>query len=168
METEYVLQRFGLNKNEIKIYLCLLDLGEGQAGRISRETGIHRRNVYDATERLIAKGLVNYLLKNNKRSFSPVNPQKLLEEIEERQQQLKTVLPELEKRYSKDKKKEETSFYKGKDAVKTILEDQIKEGKEILVLGATGTASKKLPFYFKWYHEKRKAKKIPIKYVVSK
>jgi len=168
VEIEFVLQRYGLNKNEIKVYLCLIDLGEAQAGRISRQTGIHRRNVYDATERLIAKGLVNYLLKNNKRLFSPVNPQKLLEEIEERQQQLKTVLPELEKRYNRQKKKEETSFYKGRDAVKAILEDQIKEGKEILVLGATGTASKKLPFYFKWYHEKRQAKKIPIKYIVAK
>src|SRR3989344_5423861 len=126
VETEYVLQQYGLNKNEIKVYLCLLDIGEAQAGRISRQTGIHRRNVYDTTERLIAKGLINYLLKNNKRLFSPVNPQKLLEELEERQQQLKHVLPELENRYNKDKKKEETSFYKGKDAVKAIFEDQIK------------------------------------------
>ena len=42
------LERLGLNRNEAKIYLVLLDLGEAQAGEISKKTQINRTIVrYD-------------------------------------------------------------------------------------------------------------------------
>jgi HTH-type transcriptional regulator, sugar sensing transcriptional regulator len=63
------LSQAGLTENESKVYLALIDLGPSLAGSISRKTGIHRRTVYDTTEMLIKKGLVGYILKNNRRLF---------------------------------------------------------------------------------------------------
>ena len=54
----------GLTNTEAKIYVTLIDLGRAQAGIISRKSGIHRRSVYDALERLIEKGLVSYIKEN--------------------------------------------------------------------------------------------------------
>ena len=46
------LQKIGLNLNEAKIYLALLELGEAQAGKISKESQINRTTTYDGLERL--------------------------------------------------------------------------------------------------------------------
>ena len=58
MEIKEMLKETGLTDSEARIYLALLELGPSLAGKISRKTGIHRRNVYDITERLIKKGLI--------------------------------------------------------------------------------------------------------------
>ena len=58
---EHILKELGLTHLEIKLYKFLLLDGPNHAGLISRKTGVHRRNVYDALERLIQKGLVSYI-----------------------------------------------------------------------------------------------------------
>ena len=63
------LKEAGLTNNEDLVYNALIDLGPSLAGRISRKTGLHRRTVYDVTETLIQKGLVSYILENNRRIF---------------------------------------------------------------------------------------------------
>src|SRR3989344_2673952 len=47
----------GLTKNEAKVYLAVLQLGPSNAGLVSRRSGVHRRSVYDAFDRLIEKGM---------------------------------------------------------------------------------------------------------------
>ena len=61
-----ILKEAGLTTNESLVYKALLELGPSQAGIISRKTGLHRRTVYDTTERLIQKGIIGYILKNKK------------------------------------------------------------------------------------------------------
>jgi len=162
-----VLKEMGLTENESKVYLALLDLGPSLAGQISRKTGLHRRTVYDTTERLIKKGLIGYILKNNRRVFEPSSPKRFLEVIKEKENSINEILPELLSSYTKTKEKQETNFYKGKEGLKTVLEDQIETGKEILILGASPLAYDILQFYFKWFDKKRKEKKIKAKIVFS-
>lgn len=156
---ELELRESGLTNNEIKVYLALLDYGPCQAGLISRRTGLHRRTVYDTTEMMIKKGLVGYILKNNRRLFQASNPKRILEKIQEKEDLLAPVVKSLEERYSKTREKEETNFYKGKEGLKTVFEDQLQH-KEILILGASIKAYDVLQFYFHWYDKIRKQKKI--------
>ena len=93
----------GLTKNEAKVYLCLLELGNTQVGQITEKSGIHRRNVYDSISRLMEKGLLSSVIVNNKKLFSPVNPKRFLELIDEKGYELKDlkkkfseIMPELE------------------------------------------------------------------------
>ena len=65
MANETALEKAGLTKIESKVYLSLLDLGPSLAGQISKHSGIHRRSVYDALDRLAEKGLISYIVKNN-------------------------------------------------------------------------------------------------------
>ena len=157
MQTE--LKEAGLTENESKVYIALLDLGPSLAGRISRKTGLHRRTVYDVTEMLIKKGLIGYILGNNRRLFQASNPDRLLEIIQEKQNILSPIVSKLHEKYSQVKEKEETNFYKGKAGIKTVFEDQLNYS-EILILGASPKAYEVLQFYFKWYDKKRKTKKI--------
>ncbi|MEK6848024.1 MAG: helix-turn-helix domain-containing protein [Nanoarchaeota archaeon] len=149
----------GLTENESRVYLALLDLGPSLAGVISRKTGLHRRTVYDTTDMLAKKGLVGYILKNNRRLFQASNPERILEIIKEKEDILSPIINNLKEKYSKTREKEETNFYKGKEGLKTVFEDQLNY-KEILILGASPKAYEVLKFYFKWYDKARKQKKI--------
>ncbi len=153
------LKQAGLTENETKVYLALIESGPNLAGQISRKTGLHRRSVYDVTEMLIKKGLIGYILKNNRRYFEASNPNRILEILREKQNLLEPVVSDLLKTYSSEKEKQETNFYKGKEGLKAIFEDQLNY-KEILILGASPKAYEVLQFYFKWYDKKRKKKKI--------
>ena len=163
---EMDLKEAGLTENEGKVYIALLDLGPSMAGQISRRTGLHRRTVYDVTETLIKKGLIGYILKNNRRLFQASNPQRILELLKEKQVSLEPIISSLSEKYSKTVEKEETNFYKGKEGLKNIFEDQLNY-KEILILGASPDAYDIMKFYFKWYDKTRKAKKIKARILAS-
>lgn len=162
-----ILQEFGLTESESKVYLALLENGPSLAGQLSRKTGVHRRNVYDITERLIKKGLIGYILKNNRRFFEAVNPQRLNEILSERQNELNESLPGLMNLYQKTKEKQETNFFKGIEGLKSVFQDQLEDNKEVLILGASRSAFEILPFYFKWYDKDRIKKKIKAKILAS-
>src|SRR3989338_5932704 len=160
------LKAAGLSDNEIKIYLALLDYGPSLAGVISRKTGMHRRTVYDTTEMLIKKGLVGYILKNNRRLFQASNPERILDALKEKENLILPLIVGLKERYSKTKEKEETNFYKGKEGLKTVFEDQL-NSKEVLILGASAKAYEVLQFYFHWYDKTRKQKKIKVRIIAE-
>jgi sugar-specific transcriptional regulator TrmB len=164
MDTQF-LEDIGLTKTEAKVYLTTLDLGSALAGAISQKSGIHRRSVYDALERLIEKGLVSFITKNNRKLFEAAEPKRLLQIADERMQNLKGVVPHLELRHGAAKEKQEAVFFKGKPALKTVFDDQIAEKKTIYVVGASAEASDILQYYFTHYDKKRKSKRIPIKMI---
>lgn len=153
------LKEAGLTDSESKVYMALLDLGPSLAGSIARKSGLHRRTVYDTTEMLIKKGLIGYILENNRRLFKAEPPQRILEILKEKEDNLTPLVESLHSKYSKTKEKEETNFYKGTEGLKSVFEDQLNE-KEILILGANKDASQVLQYYFKWYNKKRVSKKI--------
>ena len=167
MENSQLLKELGLTDSESKVYLALLESGPSLAGQISRKTGIHRRNIYDITERLIKKGLIGYILKNNRRLFEAANPEKFSDVLKEKQEELQENLPFLKELYGKTKEKQETNFYTGIDGLKTVFQDQLEDCKEILILGASKSAFEILPFYFKWYDKDRVKNKIKTRIIAS-
>lgn len=164
-----VFKQFGLTHNEALIYQALLELGQSLAGQISRKTGLHRRTVYDTTEMLIQKGFIGYILKNNRRFFEAASPEKFLDIIKEKENLINNSLSEMMLLYTKTQEKQETNFYKGKQGLKTVMEDQLKQRtKEILILGASPLAYKILEFYFKWFDVKRCKQKIKARIIFNK
>lgn len=164
MDTQF-LEDIGLTKTEAKIYLTTLDLGSALAGTISQKSGIHRRSVYDALERLIEKGLVSFVTKNNRKWFEASEPKRLLEIAGEKMRNLNQLIPILNERFGAAKEKQETVFFKGKQALKNVFDDQISVGRTIYVIGASVEASEIVKYYFTHYDKKRKSKKIPVKMI---
>jgi sugar-specific transcriptional regulator TrmB len=156
------LMAIGLTKTEAKIYVTLIGLGRAQAGIISRKTGIHRRSVYDALERLIEKGLVSWIRENEKRYYIAENPQKLSELVAIQKEEIDKVLPSLMASFEERKSKQETKFYKGVEGIKTIFEDQIEEGKPVYIIGAAYNAEEILKYYMPHYTSKRITKKLKL------
>jgi HTH-type transcriptional regulator, sugar sensing transcriptional regulator len=162
------LREAGLTENEAKVYIALLRLGPSNAGLISKRSGLHRRVVYDTISLLSEKGLVGYILKNNVRLFSASDPKRVLQLIKEKVEHVSEIMGEMEALFVQTKEKEETNFYKGKNGLKSVMEDQINMGKEIFVIGASPLAYDILRFYFKWFDKRRVEKKVRVKMIFSK
>jgi sugar-specific transcriptional regulator TrmB len=59
-----LFESLGLSPNEGKLYETLLERGESSVSDIALAAGIHRRNAYDAMERLMQKGLCFEIFSN--------------------------------------------------------------------------------------------------------
>lgn len=158
---EGILSKIGLTKNESKVYLALLNLGTAQAGQITEKSGVHRRNVYDAIDRLMEKGLISFVTVNNKKLFSPVNPRRFLELIEEKKFELdnlkddfNNIMPELELKAALQQK-HDVRFYKGVEGLKSVYEDIIRTGKDYIGYGPGQYIEAILKHYFKHFVNKR-------------
>ncbi|MFH1585718.1 MAG: helix-turn-helix domain-containing protein [archaeon] len=162
-----ILKESGLTHNEALVYQALLKLGPSLAGRISQKTGLHRRTVYDTTEMLIKKGLIGYILKNNRKLFEAASPERFIDILREKENSINEILPEMMDIYKSTKEKQETNFYKGRQGLKTIFQDQLEDNKEVLILGASQAAFEVLPFYFKWYDKNRIKKRVKVKIITS-
>ncbi len=158
------LRHAGLTENQSQIYIQLIKEGQATVGTLSKKTKIHRRNIYDALEALIKKGLASYIKQNKTKIYKAAPPERLLKIIKEKEQQISSVIEDLKKQYIQVKEKQETTFFKGKEGLKTIFEDQL-NSKEILIIGASPKAYEILEFYFHWYDKKRKKKKIKTKII---
>jgi len=131
-----VLQQLGLSPNEAKIYEALLDLKESGVGAIASKAEIHRRNVYDAINRLIDKGLIFPILTKGENLYSPVDPDKLVELIKEKELILNKILPDLRKRYEERIGPQEAYIYRGIEGFKNYMRDILRVGEDVRFIGA--------------------------------
>ena len=85
------LKELGLSEGQIAVYSAVLELGISTLNGIQEKTGIERRNIYDILNKLIEKGLVSYTLEKGKKTYQCTHPNKILEEIKQKQSSLKEL-----------------------------------------------------------------------------
>lgn len=135
MEVERILSDLGMSNGEIKVYLALLKLGSVQVSKIKEKTRLHRTTIYDFLEKLLNKGLVNYVVRNNVKHYSATDPRKLLDLIKEKESQINNILPDL-MHLSEIKEDEiKVEVYKGVEGIKTILNQILRNGKDYVIFG---------------------------------
>lgn len=83
-----LLEKIGLSKAEIKVYLALLELGSTASGRIVKETELRKSTVYESIRRLQDKGLVSYVVKDSMRYFEAAQPGRILDFLAEEKRKL--------------------------------------------------------------------------------
>src|SRR3990167_5070088 len=123
------LEKAELSPNEAKCYLTLLKFGSASANEISRKSGIHRVSVYDALRGLREKGLISQITKANKLLFEAGNPEKIIEIINEKEEQLeevKKIVPQLQLDFRMAKERQEVHSFKGLAGIKTVLWEMLK------------------------------------------
>ena len=176
META-VLQKLGLNENEVKIYITLLQKGPCIASDIAMLIKLHRTHAYDLLESLVKKGLVSFMIKEGKKYFQAAEPQELdvlLEkkknEIKEEEKSLSSLISELTKITSTERKKLIASVFQGKPAFQSQLNDIIKtlkKGEEYLVLGFTQKSNETLKYFLPGFTKRRVEKGIKRKAILD-
>ncbi len=160
MDTK-ILKEIGLTDTEIKIYLALLALGATSAGKIVEDIGIYRKNLYDALNKLIEKGLVTYVIENKIRVFQAKSPDNLItyldeqkSKVDEKKEEIEKLIPELKTKFTSLTHEIEAEIYRGTEGIKTILKECLNH-KEVLFIGATGDVENRLPYFWPQYNKKR-------------
>lgn len=133
-----ILEELGLSKNEAKIYECLLDIGKNTVSEISNRSKIHRRNIYDSLNRLIQRGLVFQVVGHGDKLYGPVEPNKLMELVDEKRMKLGKIIPELIDIYQKEPVLEATYVYKGLEGFKNYIRDLLDSEEDAYFIGAKG------------------------------
>ncbi|MFC2133923.1 TrmB family transcriptional regulator [Bacteroidota bacterium] len=142
METREALKGLGLGDGEIKVYLALLKLGSVPVSKIKEETNLHRTTIYDFIEKLLNKGLVNYVVKENSKHFKATNPSILLNLVKEKEDRIKKILPDLMKLVEFEKEDINVEIYKGREGFKAILNDMMRVKKNLVFFGVDETKFK--------------------------
>lgn len=149
MENIQALEKIGLNNKESRIYLKLLEKGTLTANEISKLTGILRQTAYEVLENLKQKGLIFSFIKNKKNNFEASDPHKLKETIEEKQQIISSLIPELQKIRGKINIKTKVEFYEGVEGIKNVYNQILKDKpKEMLEYGNSTLFIEIMKFYF--------------------
>ncbi len=168
---ESILSQIGLTRNEIKIYITLSGLGLSSAGEIAKKSKVHRRNVYDAIERLIVKGIASFVTINGKKCFRAADPSRLLFIIEEEKSRLdrlrnnvKALMPLL-KTHSIGNDIDDVQYFRGYEGIKTVYEDILKTGKSYVGYGPGIHEQVALKTYFRQYFSRLERLRLKIRVI---
>lgn len=150
-----ILRKIGLTDSEIEIYLDLIKHEESLASETALRVKLSRTYVYDAIQNLIEKGLISYVIKNGRKYFKALDVGKLLEylddktkEIENQRKEIFSIIKELKNMKKSTKEKPIVDVLEGAEGLKTMLNDIVKQKKDVYGWGASNRVRDYVP---DWY-----------------
>ena len=130
-----IFKQLGFLEAEVDVYTSLLRLGPSLVSKLHKETGLHRTHIYDLLEKLREKGLVSIFIQSGKKHFQAAPPAKIISYIEEKKATVKEFLPDLEKLMTLPREETHVELFKGKEGLKTVLQDVLKTKRDYSVMG---------------------------------
>lgn len=127
MLLEQYLQNIGLDDKEAKVYLAGLQTGPATIVELAKVSGIKRSTVYEVVEDLKEKSLVNVSQQGKRRIFSVQEPENLLLFLEQKNNVLRQILPDLEAIKNISARKPAIRIFEGVSGLQQIYEDIIKK-----------------------------------------
>lgn len=166
MEDEAVLENVGLSKTEARVYLALNGLGEATVHAISKRSKTFRANVYDALDRLVDKGLVSYITKDNAKHYTTTDPVHLATIVKDKEMQLMEIIPKLKvMKLSSDD--ESVAITRGIIAIGNSLHEILEFREPIYAYGIPREASEVLMTKLPNFHRERLKRKIVMKHIYN-
>ena len=132
-----ILSRFGLNKNDIKVYDSLLKLGRSKTGAIIKESGISSSSAYMSLGELVKRALVSYQVRNNVKYYQAELPNQLLEDTKIQAQELERLSKEITSMPILHTERNEINVYQGFQGFKRAYEtlaQEVKKGETVNVV----------------------------------
>ncbi len=123
MEINETLESIGLQKQEIKLYLDLLEHGHSTVAELARRTNLHRPYVYKALPHLIKKKLVTKGPFGKRTLYMAESPEKLEVALEEAKHKIQKIIPELQSMYVTVGKRPIVKYLTGIEGIETVFAD---------------------------------------------
>ncbi|VVB78864.1 HTH-type sugar sensing transcriptional regulator TrmBL1 [uncultured archaeon] len=162
------LKSIGLSSSEVVIYLDLLANNNSLAREISKRTHIHKANVYETLKKLVLKGFVKEILKEETRYFFAFEPKILLDYLKEKERALQEIIPDLPLAsiHREEDGEPEISIHRGIIAARVEIMNLLEMCSEILVYGIPKSA---MEIFGTWFlddfHKKRIKKKVKLRQI---
>ena len=161
------LRSIGFSKNESEVYLALVKRGTSSVLEISRDTQIHRANIYPSLSKLTENGLIFELEKDGKKVFYARDPESLLEYQKNREVELKTTIEKLRLLHPAHSENSSVRMTEGKFAVRNAYLGILNSSEEILSYGTPSKAFDLVVSIFDEFHKERIKKKIVMKHIYN-
>ncbi len=118
-----MLRELGLEGNEAKVYLALLQNGPSSVLQIARITQLKRPTLYLILDELANKGLTALVPGEKKKLFLALSPERLEEELGRKTQLLQKSLPELLAFYRMQTAKPAIQFFDTREGMMSIYKE---------------------------------------------
>ena len=169
------LRELGLSENEAKVYLAMLELGSATMLEISAKADINRPTAYVHVEALKKMGLVSSQTRGRKQLFIAESPDQLefviereRKQIEQKKNELKEILPELNSLFNLAGEKPQVRFFEGKEGLIKMQDELLKSvNKEVLSFSSADSLLKIFPDHPKSYSPRRVQKGIKSKLIYT-
>ncbi len=162
---EEILKSVGLSSKEIKIYLANLQLGSDLVQNIANFAKLNRTSTYDLLRSLEEKGFVSYTIQSGKKFYQATTPNKLIDMLKEKEVLMKKILPELNSLSESVGKRPKVEVYMGKNGLKSIFEDILKNSKSFDVMVSKKHLFQLFEYYFPNFVNRRKKKGIKVRII---
>ena len=170
-----ILTKIGLSKDEVEIYLSLLELGAQSASSLASNTKVKRTYTYRIARGLADKGLITEAKRGRATVFEPNSPDHLANlaeakklEAEQAQSSLESILGSLGSKFRTIESKPVVSYFEGVAGLKKVYNDTLKDKAPILALVETSKVEDEI---YKWvttkYAQARIKANIPVKAIVA-
>jgi sugar-specific transcriptional regulator TrmB len=159
---------YGLRDSEAEVYIACLRIGNSTVYKIAEKVGLPKSTVYDTLKSLNEKGLVTFIIKSGVKYFEAVNPEKLVDILEEKKAKLIEAIPKLKEIQEKVVDKPEVNVYYGKEGLKTILQGVLKTKKDFHIIGNFREFEQYFDFYSSLFVKQRVKEGIVCKLIEEK
>ena len=162
------LQNFGLSKQEATIYIALLQSQEALVSEISQKTGYNRSSLYTVLDQMTKKSFITYIIKNNTRYYRATEPSRILAILKEKERSFLNILPELNKLHKPKDKKPIIEILEGREGIKTLMNDILKQKKTWYAYTSPGRGNKLIGPYTEFFEKERQKLKITLNVIILK
>lgn len=137
LEIKKSLQNYGLNENEINVYLALLRLKNATVLEISKYTKVKRTSIYLIAEKLAARGIIGQYKAKYGTHYIAMSPKVLVSGLDNTREEIEKIVPQLEAIEKKEYSEPNVKFFRGKQGYITVFDDSLEDhASEVLYLGS--------------------------------
>lgn len=170
-----LLRKIGLTDGEIRVYSALLAVRSSPTGRIMKKSKISSSKIYLILDKLIQKGLVSYIIKENIKYFQITNPRTILDYVDREKQELENIKKELGDLVPKIaahiiEEEEDAQMYKGVKGIRVAyynILNELKKGEEycFFAISQEEAEDEKVLAFFTDFHKQRVERGVRVKVI---
>ncbi len=127
-----LLSNLGLDQDDSKTYVLLLETGPISAGKLAKRLGVARSSLYGFLKRLVDRGLVVESQRGGIKQFVAEHPNKVsklfderIEQLQSDQERYKQILPELQSKRPDKLLTPKLQLFEGADGLRQVLKDML-------------------------------------------
>ena len=132
-----ILENYGFNKNDIKVYESLLKLGRSKTGPIIKDSHIVSSRVYESLRILVSRGIVSYQVKNNIKYYQSEPLEQLIEEADKNIDTLRQLAKDVVDFPIPIPSRNDSNIYEGRHGFKMVFTQHIqrmKKGERVSII----------------------------------
>jgi sugar-specific transcriptional regulator TrmB len=131
MHIQKVIERLGYTPNEAKVYLAALSLGECHISDIAEKAKMPRSSAQVIVDKLHKDGFINFYVRKRYKYWVAENPRRLLAGLREREDEVESILPQLEALRHGEHGKPHIEVFEGTDEIRLIYDDMLETKRSI-------------------------------------